>query len=124
MSGVILADRDTRYAAILRRRFELGGVPFSFLSDGRLLTSMVRELNPSVILCSLRVDCSDGFDVVQRIHEDQELREIPCIVLTDLAEDVDIRRCRALGCVAYFIKRHTKPEYLFSYIQHCGYLTS
>lgn len=124
MPGIILADRDTRYASILRQRFEISGIPFSFLSDGKALPSLAREMKPNVIVFSLRIECIDGFEVMQRIREDESLCSIPCVVLTDLADKADICRCRALGCVAYFIKRHTKPEYLFAYLNHSGYLLS
>lgn len=124
MPGIILADRDTRYASILRNRFEMSGVPFSFLSDGKALPSLAREMKPNVVVCSLRIEYMDGFEAMQQMREDESLRTIPCIVLTDLADRSDICRCRALGCVAYFIKRHTKPEYLFAYLLRSGYLLS
>lgn len=122
MSGIILADRDTRYASILRRFFEVSGIPFSFVSDGKALPALVRDVRPSAVVCSLRVEFTDGFDTMRTFREDELSRAIPFIVLTDLADRMDIRRCRELGCAAYFIKRHTKPEYLFAYLRHSGYL--
>jgi CheY-like chemotaxis protein len=122
MSGIIFADSDTRYALALRRRFEMSGVSFASLSDGNEFSSLAREMHPEAIVCSLRVDHADGFEAVKRIREDEVLKFVPFVVLTDLADVMDIRRCRSLGCVAYFIKRHTKPEYLFAYLRHSGYL--
>lgn len=124
MTGIILADSDTQYASILRHRFEGEGIEFSFLSDGKSLPSLARSLQPGAIVCSLRVGSADGFETIQQVRMDQELKKIPCIILTDLSDSMDIRRCRELGCVAYFIKRHTKPEHLFAYLRHSGYLES
>lgn len=122
MPNILYADRDARYASVLRRRFELGGVSCSFLSDGSKIASYVKEHRPDAIICSLRVERIDGFEVMKCIREDETLSRVPCIVFTDLADRLDVRRCRSLGCVAYFIKRHTKPEYLFAYLMHSGYL--
>lgn len=122
MPGILFADKDTRYASIFRRWLEPSGCACAFLSDGNKLASYAKEVRPSAIVCSLRIEHSDGFDAVRRIREDVDLKHVPCIVFTDLADRMDIRRCRALGCAAYFIKRHTKPEYLFAYLKHSGYL--
>lgn len=122
MTNILFADRDTRYAAILRRWSEPQGISFSFLSDANKIATVAHEIHPKAIVCSLRVEHEDGFQFVQRVHEDEYLRTIPCIILTDLADRLDIRRCRSLGCLAYFIKRHTKPEYLFAYLRRSGYL--
>lgn len=122
MPAILFADKDARYASVLRRWFEPNGVSCSYLSDGTKIASLAREIRPSAIICSLRIDCVDGFDAVKRVREDADLESVPCIVFTDLADKMDVRRCRMLGCVAYFIKRHTKPEYLFAYLKHSGYL--
>lgn len=122
MPCVLLADKDTRYASVLRRWFEPRGVSCSFLSDGSKLVSCAKELDPVAVVCSLRVDCEDGFESMRCLKEDERTKGIPCIVLTDLAEREDIKRCYSLGCAAYFIKRHTKPEYLFTYLNLSGYL--
>jgi chemosensory pili system protein ChpA (sensor histidine kinase/response regulator) len=124
MPGIILADHDTQYASILRRRFEMDGIPFFFLSDGKSLCSLARSVQPNAVLCSLRIGCVDGFETIREFRQDHDLKAVPCIIITDLADSMDIHRCRALGCSAYFIKRHTKPEHLFAYLRHSGYLES
>lgn len=123
MSGILFADCDTRYASVLRHRFEMGGISFVCHTNASDVVPYAKTLKPDVIVCSLRIDHADGFEVMKDIREDAQLGVVPCVVLSDLADAFDIRRCRALGCVAYFIKRHTKPEQFFAYLRHSGYLS-
>ncbi len=52
-----------------------------------------------------------GFDVFKKIKEDEETKNIPIIVLTNLEEIKDIEKALELGATTYLVKaRYTLEE--------------
>jgi CheY-like chemotaxis protein len=52
----------------------------------------------------------DGFEVLETLKEDANLRAIPVLVLTNLGQKEDIERCLQLGTAGYIIKAHSLPH--------------
>lgn len=59
---------------------------------------------PDLILLDLKMPQMDGLAVLDAIRADQELRDIPVVMLTTSGEDRDIRDSYAHGASAYVIK--------------------
>ncbi len=59
---------------------------------------------PALILLDINMPLMNGFQVLEKIKSDQELRKIPVIMLTTSERDKDIDRAYALGCNSYIVK--------------------
>ena len=59
---------------------------------------------PCLILLDLKMPKSDGFEVLENIKNDEEMKRIPVIVLTSSDRPADIERAYALGCNSYIVK--------------------
>ena len=46
----------------------------------------------------------NGFEVLQRLKQDERLSRIPVFVLTTTDNPVELDRCYALGAAGYFVK--------------------
>jgi len=51
----------------------------------------------------------DGFEVLKKIKEKEELREIPIVLLTNLGQKNEVEKGLALGAQEYIIKAHFTP---------------
>ena len=60
--------------------------------------------SPSLILLDLKMPRVDGFEVLEKIKTNHELKKIPIIVLTSSRRDLDIDRAYELGCNSYIVK--------------------
>lgn len=60
--------------------------------------------NPAVVLLDLKLPKVDGIEVLRMIKSDENLREIPVVVLTSSREDTDLTECYKLGANAYVVK--------------------
>ena len=60
--------------------------------------------SPSLLLLDLKMPRVDGFEVLEKIKTNQELKKIPIIVLTSSRRDLDIDRAYELGCNSYIVK--------------------
>ncbi|CAM3519615.1 response regulator [Deinococcus saxicola] len=59
---------------------------------------------PDLILLDLKMPQMDGLAVLDAVRADQDLRDIPVVMLTTSGEDRDIRAAYAHGASAYVIK--------------------
>ena len=57
-----------------------------------------------ILLLDIRMPKVDGIEVLKRIKEDKELRNIPVIMLTTTRDASMIKQCYELGCSYYMVK--------------------
>ena len=67
-----------------RKNFELIGAV-----GGREGLEMVRKIKPSLVLLDLMMPDIDGWEVYQQMKADDELKDIPVIVVTAKAQSID-----------------------------------
>jgi PleD family two-component response regulator len=75
------------------------------VSDGQAALDLARE-NPAIdlILLDIIMQGLNGYEVCQKLKEDERTRDIPVIFLTVLEEDHDEARGFAAGVVDYIVK--------------------
>ena len=72
--------------------------------DGEIGLSLAKSTKPDLILLDLILPKLNGFEVLKRLKEDKETKEIPVIVLTNLEDMADIERALELGATTYLVK--------------------
>lgn len=58
----------------------------------------------ALVILDLNMPKVDGFEVLETIKSDDELKSIPIIVLTSSERDEDIQRAYKLGCNSFIVK--------------------
>ncbi len=84
----------------------LGRVGFNVIpaADGNETIAKARESKPDLILLDLIMPMKNGFEALEELKGDKELKAIPVIVLSNLGQETDIEQARKLGAVDYMIK--------------------
>ncbi|HEY9825684.1 MAG TPA: response regulator [Stenomitos sp.] len=65
---------------------------------------------PSVILLDLNLPGLDGRDVLERLKQDRQLKEIPIVVFTTSSNPRDVELCYQKGANGYLIKPTNAEE--------------
>lgn len=66
--------------------------------DGEQALQMLKGGNqPSIILLDLMLPKKNGFEVLEEIKKDQRLKDVPVLILSNLAQDTDAKRGVELG---------------------------
>jgi CheY-like chemotaxis protein len=60
--------------------------------------------NPAVVLLDLKMPKVDGLEVLHAIKQDENLKNIPVVMLTSSREEPDLVRSYQLGVNAYVVK--------------------
>jgi two-component system alkaline phosphatase synthesis response regulator PhoP len=85
---------------------------FKILSafDGEEGLKLAAEEKPNLILLDLILPKKDGFEVLKEIKEDEKMKDIPVIVLTNLEGIGDVEKAIELGATTYLVKANYKLE--------------
>ncbi|NEQ54461.1 MAG: response regulator [Leptolyngbya sp. SIO3F4] len=59
---------------------------------------------PSMILLDLNLPGTDGREILERLKQDEEFREIPIVIFTTNSDPRDIKFCYKKGANGYLIK--------------------
>ena len=72
--------------------------------DGEAGLELIKKEKPDLILLDLILPKKDGFTVLKEIKEDENLKDIPVIVLTNLEGMGDVEKAMSLGATTYLVK--------------------
>jgi len=77
--------------------------------NGTLALKIAKAQKPDLILLDIMMPKIDGYEVLERLKQDDETKEIPVIFLTAKAEIEDEVKGFGLGCVDYITKPISPP---------------
>ena len=72
--------------------------------DGEVGLRLAKDKKPDLILLDLILPRIHGFDVLKKLKEDKETKEIPIIILTNLEGISDVDKAIELGATTYLVK--------------------
>ncbi len=101
------------YSSFLRK----AGHEVEVATDGEQALFRMKQDKPDLVLLDLRMPKKDGFEVLEERAIDEELKNIPVIVLSGLSEDRDVKRATALGANDFYNKVQVEVKPLIEKIQ-------
>lgn len=89
-----------------------------YASDGNEALALFETHKPSVVLLDLMLPTMDGFAVLGAIRSrTDELKNVPIIVVSNLGQQKDIDKAKALGANDYLIKAEVAIEEIVAKIE-------
>ncbi|MBC7074307.1 response regulator, partial [Candidatus Parcubacteria bacterium] len=78
--------------------------------DGAEGLQKIKEIKPNLVLLDLILPEKDGFEVLEEKKRDEEIKNIPVIVLSNLGQKEEIDKALALGATDYMVKANFSPN--------------
>ena len=72
--------------------------------DGEIGLNLAKTEKPDLVLLDIILPKRDGFDVLNKIKEEEGTKNIPVIVLTNLENPEDVEKSLSLGATTYLVK--------------------
>lgn len=101
--SVLLAEDDQSQANLVRQRLIQEGLSVQHVQNGREAMTALRTRDFSLIILDVKMPLFDGFEVLERIRGELELKT-PVIMLTAMGSEADIVRGYDLGASDYLLK--------------------
>lgn len=86
--------------------------------DGETGLRLVKSQKPDLILLDLILPKMHGFEVLKKLKEDEETKDIPVIVLTNLEKIEDVDKALELGATTYLVKAKYSLEEIVEKIKN------
>jgi signal transduction histidine kinase/DNA-binding response OmpR family regulator len=86
---VLVVDDDPKTRDMLRRTLQKAGWTVAEAANGCEAIEALERARPALVLLDLMMPGMDGFEVLERLHDDETWREVPVIIVTakDLTPD-------------------------------------
>lgn len=113
---ILVADDEKGHYVLTKNSLRRGGIvnDIIWLEDGQATLDFLHgtggngdgrdENKDYVLLLDIRMPKVDGVEILRRMKADDELRDIPVIMVTTSDAPVNIETCTQLGCSGYLIK--------------------
>lgn len=118
MVKVLLVDDAQTVLLFEKMLLKQLGFDFETACNGQEALEKARVYNPDLVLLDLMMPVMNGVDCCRAIKEDEDLKDIPIIMVTTISEQERIDECFAAGCSDYIFKPFRKPELLEKIKKH------
>ncbi|QPJ64392.1 MAG: response regulator [Candidatus Nitrohelix vancouverensis] len=81
-NSILVVDDDPSARTVLRRRLEEKSCTVSEAENGEAALQKIRRSQPSIIFLDLMMPVLDGFEFLEILRNDPELKSIPVVVVT------------------------------------------
>lgn len=117
---VLIVEDDPFYSSIYKTKVEKEGIQAVLVHDGAAAMKEAREKKPALVVLDLIMPGKDGFQVLEELKADPDLKDVIVLVLSNLSQDEDIKRVMDMGATEYLIKSNIPLGDLIQKIK--GYL--
>lgn len=101
---ILVIEDDKFFQHFYTTKLKEQGFEVEIAVDGEDGLIKVREAQPDLILLDIIMPKKDGFEVLQALSQDINLKKIPVLVFSTLGQESDVKRARDLGAIDYVNK--------------------
>lgn len=101
---VLIVEDDKFLLDTMAKRFSENGFTLDYASDGDKALETAKRFRPHVIILDILLPHKDGFQILEEIKKDDELKRVPVIFVSNLGTQEDIDRGKKLGAFSFLIK--------------------
>ena len=101
---LLVVDDNKVNRLLLTRSLELQGHSVASAENGRVALDMLRRDGFDLLLLDMEMPEMDGFQVLEQLGNDRQLRDVPVIVTSSLEGVENVVRCIELGAEDYLSK--------------------
>lgn len=107
---IMIVEDDSFVTDIYQTKLGQEGYAVLPAENGAEAIKKLEKETPDLILLDIIMPYVDGLQVLKKIKEDERLKNIPVILLTNLSQKENINEGLGLGADDYLIKSHFTPS--------------
>lgn len=117
--SILLVEDDNFIRQMYATKIDELGIDICAASKQEEVKSILEDSKKqiSVILLDLILPDVSGFDILKWIKKQNEFKDIPVIVLSNLSSQADINHAFELGVVEYIVKSNYTPTEVMRTVQ-------
>ena len=90
---ILIAEDDPFLSQMYSEKLEMSGYSVILAVDGEEALDKMKLTKPDLLLLDIMMPKKDGFEVLASKSTDDSIKDIPVIVLTNLSQNEQIKKC-------------------------------
>lgn len=108
---IMIVEDDVFVSDIYQVKVHVEGYDAIVAMNGMEAVKHLEEgKKPDLILLDIVMPYMDGMETLKRLNANEEWKNIPVIMLTNLSDKSQVEECLSLGAKDYIIKSHFTPS--------------
>lgn len=107
---LLWVEDDKLIGTILAKKLISSGFDLVHVKDGEGAISSLEGRIPNVIIVDLILPGMNGFEILEKIKNDDRFKNVPTMVLSNLSKVSDIDRAKSLGAKKFLVKASTSLD--------------
>jgi len=107
---ILIIEDEEILLNILKKKLIGEGFEVLTALDGEEGLKTMKENKPDLILLDILMPKKTGFEVMEEMAKDQELKNIPIIIVSNSGQPVELERAKALGAKDCLVKTEFDPQ--------------
>jgi CheY-like chemotaxis protein len=114
---LLWVEDDRLIGTILAKKLISSGFDLFHAKNGEEALEALKSSVPDAIVVDLMLPGMSGFDILQKVQMDQQLKGIPTMVLSNLSKPSDIEKAKVLGAKKFLVKAATSLDQIVEEIK-------
>ncbi len=110
MKKILIIEDEELIVDLLQKKLTMEGYVVSVARNGEEGLKLMREQKPDLILLDIIMPKKGGFEVMEEMQKDKELKKISVIVISNSGQPVELDRAQKLGASDWLIKTEFNPQ--------------
>lgn len=107
---ILIVEDEEIILDLLQKKLTTEGYQVSVARDGEEGLKVMREIKPDLILLDIIMPKMGGFEVMEAMQKDVELKKIPVVVVSNSGQPVELDKAQELGAKDWLIKTEFDPQ--------------
>ena len=107
---ILIIEDEEILLNLLHKKLSQEGFDVSLAKNGEEGLKVMKEIKPDLVLLDIVMPKMGGFEVMEEMRRDSELKEIPVIIVSNSGQPVEINKAQELGAKDWLIKTEFDPE--------------
>ncbi len=109
MKKIIIIEDEETLLDLLQKKLSRD-YQVEIARDGQEGLEKIKEDRPDLILLDIVMPKMGGFEVMEALNKDKELKGIPIIIISNSGQPVELGRAKELGVRDWLIKTDFDPQ--------------
>lgn len=114
---ILWVEDDKFLSSLLAKKLNALEAKLFHSSTGADAYDIAVKERPSVIVLDLLLPGISGYDILQKVRNDESIANIPVIVFSNLGQKADIEKAKTLGVTKFIIKATMSLDEIVKEIQ-------
>jgi CheY-like chemotaxis protein len=114
---LLIVEDDPLMSRMYQKIFTFEKYDVETAANGEEGVDKARKTKPTVILLDIMMPKMNGMQALEKLKSDPDTKNIPVIMLTNLAGDKDAEAALMKGAVKYIVKSEYEPKQIVNMVK-------